>query len=122
MRHVLLATALVVASLGACSVAESADSALCMPPKASVAQIARGASSYGGLTLTPARTLDLAAQRNPIDSATFEWVPETHRLLYSTFDDAEGKSWVCSLDVDTGATLRLIEGEQPTPSPDGTRI
>src|SRR5258708_1464683 len=60
------------------------------------------------LSLTPQRALELAERREvlhrggDINGGKFSWLPDTHRLLYSAVSESDGKSWIYSLDVETG--------------------
>ncbi len=83
------------------------------------------AQSGALLELTPERALELSAKRDSLwrdRDLQFDWIPGTHRMLYTTISAAAGRSWVCSIDVETRRTWPVIEGQQPSPSPDGTKL
>src|SRR6266576_1405770 len=72
--------------------------------------------------LTPKSALELAATRHQLESIHFSWIPGTHRLLLSTPSKANGKPWVFAVDADTVKSAPLLEGLQPTVSPDGSNV
>lgn len=71
--------------------------------------------------LTPA----IALERGGVDSDAasgldFHWIPGTHRLLYVA--TTSGKSWVCTIDVETQTTKALRQGTKAAPASDGKRF
>src|SRR6266404_3534432 len=85
-----------------------------------------GVAWYGAqsIPLTPELALELAGNRNYFleRPVPFSWIPRTHRLVYAAFSRTKEKSWIYSMDAETGATSTLFEGEQPEVSPDASKL
>lgn len=76
----------------------------------------------GAEVLTPASIVQLAANKDQVSRSGLVWIPNTHRIVYSQVTSVSVGSWLYTIDVSSGATRKLVEGEDPVPSPDGRSL
>jgi dipeptidyl aminopeptidase/acylaminoacyl peptidase len=76
------------------------------------------------LTVEKAIALDAEYSATGFGRVQYEWIPGSHQIVYSRADNSRGiaAQSIYVINVETGRSLRILEGSNPVPSPNGKEL
>lgn len=79
-------------------------------------------AGQGEAALTPQSVVELAAKKDAVSHGGFNWIPGSYNLVYSQVRNVQDGSWIYELQATTGNVHKLLQGQEPVPSPDGKSL